>query len=85
MITNPQRIGDDRQGWIDRGTRREKAAIDNVEVVNIVGTTVEIQHRSRWIGAKPTSSALMANGLQWNKSTWVDAEGNDMFRFLDRF
>jgi hypothetical protein len=43
--------------------RWEKTAVYDIEIMHFVGTTVQIQHRSRWVFSKPTGAALMSNNL----------------------
>jgi hypothetical protein len=43
--------------------RWEKTAVYDIEIMHFVGTTVQIQHRSRRVFSKPTGTALMSNNL----------------------
>jgi hypothetical protein len=41
--------------------RWEKTAVYHIEIMHVVGATVQIQHRSRWVFSKPTGAALMSH------------------------
>src|SRR5512134_2947905 len=59
MLADSQGVGDDRQRGIHRRTRYEKARIDDVEIVQVVGLTVDVQHRSLRVVAEPHRAALV--------------------------
>src|SRR5262245_11933613 len=52
MIADAQRIRGDGQCRIHRGARTEEAAIDDVEIVEIVGAAVHVQRRGAWVAAE---------------------------------
>jgi hypothetical protein len=41
--------------------RWEKTAVYDIKIMHFVGTTVQIQQRSRWVFSKPTDATLMSN------------------------
>ena len=84
MITHPQRIGDNRQRWVDRARRTKERAVDHVEVVQIVCPAVQIEHRGRRIFAKATSAALVGNALQGDLFVEIERSGNEMRFIVDR-
>jgi hypothetical protein len=43
--------------------RWEKTAVYDIEIMHVVGATVQIQNRSPWVFSKPTGAALMSNNL----------------------
>src|SRR3954462_14749737 len=52
VITHAQCVGHDREGGVHGGARRKEAAIDDVQVSDLVRATVAIEHRTAWIAAK---------------------------------
>jgi hypothetical protein len=60
MVADPQRIGDDRQGRVDSGARHEKAAVDDVEVVDLVRAAVDVECRALRVAAEADRAILVA-------------------------
>ena len=63
MIPHPQRIGDDRQGWIHRATGGKEASIHHIEVLDLMGAAVQIQHRGERILPEAAGSHLMGDAF----------------------
>ena len=59
MVANPERIGDNRQGRIDRADRREEACICHVQIIDPMRLAVEIENRLFRIGSEPQRAGLM--------------------------
>ena len=85
MITNPQCIGHDGQGRVDRASRTEKRTIDNVKVVQVVGSTIKVQHRGLGIFAETAGSALVSHPFERNLLVQVEGNRNHMSLVVDRF
>jgi hypothetical protein len=62
-----------------------KATIHNVEVLHVMGATVQIQDCRGGIFAKPTGSTLMPYGLNGCGVARVNAKGNAVFRAINLF
>ena len=52
MICDADRIGDDREGRIDRGARAEKAGVDDVEIIDLVAAAIDVKRRALGIIAR---------------------------------
>lgn len=63
VITNPQRIGDDGQRGVNGTTGRKEAAIHHVEIIDIVGLTIQIQHGGCGVFAKLTGADLVTDAF----------------------
>jgi hypothetical protein len=61
MVSHPQRIGHDGQGRIHRTAGREEAGVDDIEVVNVVRLTVDIERRGLGIDPKADGAVLMGD------------------------
>ena len=66
MIADAQRVGDDREGRVDRAARTEETPVDDVEIVQIMGFTVGVQSAGRPIFAEANRSYLMRHTRQRN-------------------
>src|SRR5215467_7472778 len=64
VVCDAQRIGDDRQGRIDRTAGGEKTRVHGVEVVQIVRSAVGIQYRALRILAETQGPVLMRHAGQ---------------------
>jgi hypothetical protein len=64
MIPYSQSIRNDGQSWIHCPTGTEEAAINDIEIVNVMGSTIQIQHRRCGIFSKSAGAHLMPNSLQ---------------------
>ena len=73
VITNAQRIRHNRQRWIHGSTRREKAAVDHVKVVEIMRSAVHIKRRGLRVVPKSNASVLMSNACQRNPLANIEA------------
>jgi hypothetical protein len=80
MIAHSECICDDGQSGIDGGARDEKAAVDDVKVVHIMGFAIEIQDRGFGIFAKPHGSVLVPNASQWDLFAKVGVAVEKMMR-----
>ena len=68
VVAHAQRVGHDRQRRVHRAARREEAAVDDVEVVEIVGLAVGIERRRLRVVAEADRAVLMrhaASGMRW--------------------
>src|SRR3954453_21515964 len=56
---DPQGVGDDRQGRVDRGAGDEERGVGDVEVVHLVHPAVQVQLGSRRIGPEADGAGLV--------------------------
>src|SRR5271169_4863436 len=61
VIAHTQRIGHDRQRRVYRRARREKAAVDDVKILEIMGFAIHIERRSLAIVAKTDGAVLVGD------------------------
>jgi hypothetical protein len=61
VVGNPNRIGDDRKRRIHSPARREEGTVDDIEVVEVMSATIEIEDRSGWIVPEPAGAILMTD------------------------
>src|SRR3954462_8178753 len=66
MIADAQRIGHDREGRIDRAAGAEKTAINDVQIVHVMGFAVGIQGAATGIFAEANRSHLMRDTRERN-------------------
>src|SRR5512141_475125 len=66
MISHAQRISHDREGRVHCPARGEEAAIDDVKVVDLVGTTVAVKCRCVGIVAETDSTVLVGYSSERN-------------------
>ena len=66
VIAHTYCVGDDRKGWIYRAAGNEKAAVDDIEIVEIMGTAVQVEHGGFWILAKFAGANLMTKAVHWH-------------------
>jgi hypothetical protein len=59
VISHPQGIGHDRQGWIHRAAGREEAGINDIKIVRVVRLTVDVESRCFGIDPKADGAVLM--------------------------
>lgn len=78
MIANAQGVRDSRQRRVHRTDAREETRIHDVEIIQLMGFAVYIQHRILWIRAEPTSAGLMANARDRNVFIQIERIWNEM-------
>src|SRR5690348_4772736 len=61
VIADAKRVGHDGQCRIDGGTRREKAAVDDIEVVDLVCPAVDVESGRFGIMTKTDGSVLVSD------------------------
>lgn len=61
VVADPQRVRDDRQRRVYRGTGGEEAAINDIEIVEVVRFAIRIESRCRWIITEADCAVLMGN------------------------
>jgi len=66
VIGDPQRVGDDRQGRVDRANRGEKARVRHIQIVELVRLAIRVEHRCCWVGAKPQCARLVRGAPNWD-------------------
>ena len=59
MLADPHGVGDGGQGRVDGADAGEEAGVDDVEVVNLVGLAVDVEHRGGRIGAEAAGADLV--------------------------
>ena len=83
MVANPQGVGDDSQSWVYRRARDEKAGVHHVQVVQVVGLAVRIQHRGLRIATKAQSPVLVGNASQGDFLSQVERARDQMVLAAD--
>ena len=66
MIANAQRICNDRQSRIYRPTRREKAPIDYIKIVDVVSLAIDVQCARQRIMTEAHGTILVSNPGEGN-------------------
>ena len=66
MVAYPQRVGHDRQRRVDRAAGDKKAAVDDVEIVEIVGFAVNVERAGFRIVAEAHRADLMRDTGEGN-------------------
>ena len=66
MFADPQRVRHDRQGGIDRAAGDEEAAVDDVEIVQIMGLTISVQGARLGIVAEAHGADLVRHAGEGN-------------------
>lgn len=64
VVGDPDGVGHDREGGVDRGARHEAAGIDHVAVVDLVKPAINVQRAGRRIVPKPDRSVLVGNSVE---------------------
>ena len=62
VIPYPNRIGNGGKRGVHRSDAREEAGIHHIEIVEVVGLAIDIQHRSGRIITEAASAGLVAHG-----------------------
>ena len=71
MLSHSQCIGHNGESRIHRAARAEKAAIDDVEIIQFVRFAIGVQRAGSWIVAEANRSDLMRHTCQRNALTDV--------------
>jgi hypothetical protein len=50
MVGYPDGVGDDGEGWVDCATRREEAGVDDVEIIEVVGSAGAVLMADAFVG-----------------------------------
>lgn len=74
-VADPQRVGDGRQGRVDRADAREEARVDDVEIVQVVGLAVDVQRGGSRVGSETDGARLMRRRADRHALVQVDAAG----------
>src|SRR5215471_12009580 len=69
VVANAKRVGDDRQRGIHGGARREKAAIDDIEIVDFVRPAVHVECRCLGIVSEANRAVLVRYPCERNTVT----------------
>src|SRR6516225_7639722 len=69
MLSHAQGIGHNRQRRVDGGAGREEAAVHDVQVVEIVRLTLNVQGRASRIVAETDRAVLMSDASERNLIT----------------
>ena len=77
VVADAQRVGHRGQRRVDRSDAREEARVDHVEVVELVGPAVHVQHGCPGVGAEAAGAGLVRHpcdrdgglevGMTWNQ------------------
>src|SRR5689334_3354193 len=66
VIADTQGVRGDGQRRIHGSARTEEAAIDDVEIVDVVGAAMHVQRRRAWIAAEADGAVLMRHAGERN-------------------
>src|SRR5579885_2039395 len=66
VIADAKRVGHDGQRRIDGGTRREKAAVDDIEVVHFVRLAIHVESGGLGIVAETDGAVLVRDACKRN-------------------
>src|SRR5215470_2035021 len=66
MVGYAQGVGDDCQSGVYRSAGREKARVDDVKIVHLVGPAIWVQRRCLWIAPEADGPVLVRDSGQWN-------------------
>ena len=66
VIAHAQRVGHNRESRIDSSRRGEEAAVDDVEVVDVVRPAIRIQDRRLGIAAEADGAVLVCHTGEGN-------------------
>ena len=61
VVADAQRVGDDSQGRVHRPARGEKAAVDNVKIVDVVRLAIDVQGAAQRVGSEADRAVLMSH------------------------
>jgi hypothetical protein len=71
VVANAQGIGHDRQRRIDRAAGREEAGINDVQIVDVVGSAIRVERR----GLRVVSEGEVAARSVWYVASTLTARG----------
>ena len=83
VISHAEGIRGNRERWINRTSRTEKRSIDHVEIIDIVGSAVQIKNGRCRIFAKATGAALVSNAFEWDGFMDVERSRNNVRLVID--
>src|SRR5574337_1574510 len=66
MVSYAERVGDDRQRGIHGRARYEEARVDDIEIIEVVGPAVHVEHGSFLIVTEPDRAALVGRTRDGN-------------------
>ena len=61
VVADAQGVGHRRERRVHGADAREEAGVDHVEVVDLVGPAVGVEHRRRGVGAEPARAGLVGD------------------------
>lgn len=83
MIADSEGIGDDGECGIHSRARHEEATIDDVEIIEVVCFTVDVECGVLGVFAKADRSVLVADGGKWDFFPEVGVAGDDVVANAD--
>src|SRR5215468_7198307 len=72
MIADTQRIRHDGKSGIHRSARWEEAAVDDVEIVDVMRLAIRVERRCCGVAAEPDGAVLVRDAGQRNALTNVE-------------
>ena len=60
MVADAQRVGNDGQGRVDRRARRKEAAVDDIQIVDLVRAAIDVERRRCRVAAEADRAVLMS-------------------------
>src|SRR6185369_12471899 len=83
MVADPQRVGHDRQRRVHRRARRKEAAVDDVQVVDMMRAAVGVEHRRRGVRAETQRTVLVRDARKRNPARDVRLQRYEVLLELD--
>src|SRR5436305_12393511 len=59
MVADSDPVGHGRERRVHRSDAGKEARVDYVQVVELVGLAVDVDHRARWVGSEPARPGLL--------------------------
>src|SRR6516162_1105928 len=78
VIGHADGVGDDRQGRIDRGAGAEEAAVDDVEIVDLVAAAIDVERRAFWVVSETHGAVLMSSAGDGEAFAKIGLAGHQM-------
>ncbi len=65
MVADSERVGDNGQRRVYRGARYEKAAVDDIEIVDPMGAAIHVESRAIRVTAETDGAVLVTRAGDW--------------------
>ena len=85
MIGNPDCVGDNGERGIHRASRDEAGSVDHIEIIEVMGFAVRVEHAGGGIGAHTAGAVLVADSFEGYALLEVSMERNGCARVTRPF